>query len=691
MTPADGSQPSTLRTTMIPLLKRIAAAPRWLVYVSSSLLVVLTSYHLGKAMTWDTMGYHVYAGFSALHDRFRQDYFAAGPQAYFNPYAYVPFYLLIRSSLTPLEDASVLALIQSAILWVTYELTVQMACSDTPKNRAIIGVLAVLLAFLNPVLINEFGSSYADVTTAELALAGWLLLITVVRAPSVVRVIWAALLLGVASGLKATNAVHAVSAAFLLPFIPAGWARKVGYSILYVLLVSVGFIFVSLPWSIHLERRFGNPVFPLLNGLFRSPQYATGTMLDHRFMPATLGAALVRPFEMVLPKPWIHFELSAPDIRYAILLALLVLFALRWLWYRVGTSRVLPNSSYPDRVLAAVISAFSVDWALWLTASGNSRYFIPMACVAASLCFILIFRLLSAYPTIRNSLLATIFFVQFVQLSMGADYRYYLPWNHGPWFTVSVPSNLKSRVDLYFLIGGQTNSYIIPDMPRDSGFVNLGGAYELGANDANGERIKALVRRYAPHLRAIWSDEDATAAQREHPGVFQAANDALEPFGLSVDTSRCETIVVHGVHTVFRVESSARPGASSTTPDPDTKNLITCHVISDPSAVALLPGERTADIAFDHLEHACPALFQPGRPVDVVMGDRRTGYEFIRKYTGSEVHAWIARGVVRFAKLAPGGREQDVGSEAFWAETRPRVACGWQGRGFLRVLSSRRD
>ena len=692
MRSADGPAHSPLRASMTRLLKHAAGAPRWIVYLSCSLLVVLTSYHLGKAMTWDTMGYHVYAGFSALHDRFRQDYFAAGPQAYFNPYAYVPFYLLIRSPLTPLADASILALIQSAILWLTYELTVQLAPSGTPRVRAIIGVLAALFAFLNPVLINEFGSSYADVTTAEIVLLGWLLLTTVVQIPSAARVIVAAMLLGVASGLKPTNAVHAVSAATLLLFVPGGWIRRIRYGALYGLALAAGFVLINLSWSIHLERHFGNPVFPLLNGLFRSPQYTTGTMLDHRFMPATLSAAIMRPFEMVLPQPWIHFELAAPDIRYAILVLLLGWLVLQWSWLWISGSRTQQNKNIdcPDRALAATIVAFLVDWTLWLTASGNSRYLIPMACVAAMLCIVLIFRMLSAHPIIRNSLLAAIFLIQFAQLGMGTDYRQFLPWYQGQWYSVLVPSKLKSRADLYFMIGGQSNSYIIPDMPRASGFINLDGFYELGATGANGAHIKTLIQRFAPHLRAIWSDRSAGAIERTDASIFEPANDALEPFGLRVDPGRCAIIVIHGVHTVLRVRSSDRPSANSTTRDKDTKRLITCHVTRDPRAMVSLPGQRKADAAFDHLEDACPVLFQPRRPADAVMGDSKSGYIFIRKYTGSAVHAWVAHGVVRFQKLAPGGREEDAGSEAFWARTLPRVACGWQRAGFLRVLRSPR-
>lgn len=688
MIPADGPTHSPLRTPLMFLLKRAAGVPRWLLYLSCSLLVVLTSYHLGKAMTWDDMEYHVYAGFSALHDRFRQDYFAAGPQGYFNPYAYVPFYLLLRSGLPPLVIASILALVQSAILWLTYELALRVVPRDTPNVRVAVAILAVVFAFANPVLINEFGSSYSDITTAELALAGWLLLVDVIWTPGVLRVIGAALLLGVATGLKPTNAVHAVSAAILLLFVPGGWVRRIRYGALYGLTLAAGFVLINLPWSIHLERHFGNPVFPLLNGLFRSPDYATGSMLDHRFIPATIGAALLRPFTMVLPIPWIHFEMPAPDLRYALLLVLALLMLSQWVWRRLHgtgpTDSIMPSAA--NRTLGALGLAMLVDWSLWLPVSGNSRYFMPMACVAAVLCIALIFRLLSERPALRNGVLVAVFAVQFLQLYAGTEYRQYLPWHDGPWFTLSVPPQLESHPDLYFTIGGQTNSFIIPELPRESGFVNLSGQYELGSEGANGRRVAALIRRYAPHLRAVWSDPAAIEAARALPSFFDAANDALEPFGLTVDPTRCSMIVARGVDVIFMVGTPVRHRMHAADGSPDTKHLMSCHVVRDPSALVQLPGQRTADAAFDHLEDACPALFQPRRPVDVLMGNARSGYFFLRKYTGSAVHAWIAHGVIRFQKLAPGGREEDAGSETLWARRPPHVVCGWQGPGFLKIL-----
>ena len=114
---------------------RLVTSPRFLVYSCCTLLALLTTYHLGKDMVWDTLDYHFYAGFSALHDRFGQDYFAGGPQGYLNPYIYVPFYLLATSGLTALEVAFILAAVQSVILWLVYELALTVASPATARPR----------------------------------------------------------------------------------------------------------------------------------------------------------------------------------------------------------------------------------------------------------------------------------------------------------------------------------------------------------------------------------------------------------------------------------------------------------------------------------------------------------------------------------------------------------------------------
>ena len=413
------------RPSLLVTVTRLLTAPRFIVYSCCTLVALLTSYHLGKDMAWDTLDYHFYAGFSALHDRFGQDYFPAGPQGYLNPYVFVPFYVLARSGLTALQVALILAAVQSVILWLVYELALAVAPPATPTGRLALGICAVTLAYANPVLIIQFGSSFADVLTAEIVLAGWLSLVAAIRTPNAMRVACAALLLGCASALKLSNALPAVSAGVMVLFIPGRWRSRFRYAALFVVAGIAGFAVVAAPWSIRLEEHFGNPFFPLLNGIFRSPQFTTARLIDYRFIPPSLGAALWRPFAMVIPRALIHTEYAAPDLRYVLLLAVAFCSLLAWGWKRWCGRAASPNEAVRDGsglALAALGSGFLVDWILWLPESGNSRYFIPMGCVAAVIAVVLLFRLCTEWPKLRNYLLVAIFLVQFYQVHAGAEY-----------------------------------------------------------------------------------------------------------------------------------------------------------------------------------------------------------------------------------------------------------------------------
>src|SRR3984885_9063005 len=189
---------------------------RWYVYFACVVLALACNYVLGKDMAWDTLNYQFYLGFNALNDRFGEDYFAAGPLAYLNPYAYVPFYAMVRAGLPALVICSIFAAAHSIILWLSFELGVAVCPSRDGRTRVFAGSCAVALAFMNPILMQQIGSCFADIPTAELALGGWLLLAGAVRAPRISRVIYAGLILGAASALKLSNALSAVAALAML-------------------------------------------------------------------------------------------------------------------------------------------------------------------------------------------------------------------------------------------------------------------------------------------------------------------------------------------------------------------------------------------------------------------------------------------------------------------------------------------
>jgi len=151
---------------------------------------------------------------------------------------------------------------------------------------------------MNPILLQQIGSSFADITTTGLILGGWLLLAQAVRYPRTTLIISGAILLGLATALKPTNGVHALAGFFLVAFVPLPFLVRIRNLFYFGATLGASFVLTAAPWSYRLARRFGNPMFPLLNNVFKSPEITTASPKAYRFIPDSLTEALLRPFEM---------------------------------------------------------------------------------------------------------------------------------------------------------------------------------------------------------------------------------------------------------------------------------------------------------------------------------------------------------------------------------------------------------
>ena len=679
---APGGSPIVAR------LRGSAGLHRLPVYAACALLALLISYLLGKEAKWDTLDYHLYSGFIALHGRFSQDYFAAGPGSYFNPYAYAPFYLLVSAGVPALAIASLLALVHGTILWVTYELA--LCCCQSNERRTCIGVgvWSVVLAFLNPVLIEQLGSSYADITTATLALLGWLLLARAVRAPHAWLPLCAGLVLGAATALKLTNAVHALAAFALVIVVPRP-AAAVRCGLYYAGGLALAFAAVAGPWAYQLARHFGNPFFPLLNTVFRSAEFTTAPLRHFRFIPASLLEGLWRPFALADPVPMVQVEESAPDLRYAALLLLIALIAMRWLWQRRG---VLPGAPAPaeprpgTRVLAGLLLGLSVDWVLWLSASGNGRYFLPAACVTAVVLVALAFRALQRWPRLRAYLLTAVVALQAFGIYVGSDHgSARVPWG-GPWFEVHVPARLAREPSLYLTMGAQANSFLAPYVAPGSGLVNFAGLYALSPHGATGAHIAALIGRFAPHVRVLVRGARLYEKEERRDPQRAAVDGALGRFGLRVDPADCATIAVDGVPPdLDAIITLSSPPLER--PTPGTIELLSCRVVADGTDhAAEIAAERATDQVFAHLEQSCPQLFQPAGLSSEYVG----GSHWQRHYFNTDLLAWVSHGEVKFFDALHGDDPVNLGLESDWRKAPLRLVCGRAyGHYFARVLNSR--
>ena len=654
------------------------------VYAAATVAALISSWLLGRDVLWDTLHYHLYAGFSAIHDRFAQDYFAAGAAGYLNPYAYVPFYALVASGLPALAIASILAAAHSTILWLTYELALCVVPEDDRRARLVVGGCAVALAFLDPILILQIGSSFADITTGTLALAGWLILARAVRMPRTAWIVCAGLLLGAATALKPTNAVHAVAGTALLLWLPGTWPYRVRCGLGYVASGAAGFMVVAAPWAWHVYRLFGNPLFPLFNNLIPAPGFPAEAWASVRFMPASLTEALLRPFAMIQPVAMVYQEARMPDVRYAVLAILGIVLLVRWSRKRLARQQRMVATAWPAepgaRVAAALACALLLDWALWLKTSGNGRYLLPMGSVAAVLIAMLLYRSLAGRPKVRFYVFAGILAVQLVEVCMGAEYRWDpRPWG-GAWLDVHVPAKLASQPSLYLVIGIQSNSFIAPYLARGSGLINFSGGFALGPDGPGGAQVDELIRRYRPRLRMLVAGQRLYADSERREPTRSHVDQALARFSLRVDDSDCQTITVVGVPPDLEISfGSAHPSR----PAQPLRNLLSCHLVPDEADhTAELAERHVADRVFERIEEACPQLFQPRGVLT-----EHTGQAWQRLYMNTDLQVRIYGDFVRFFDPTRGDYPILLGRKSEWLTTPPKLECGRRnGHFFARLV-----
>jgi hypothetical protein len=253
-----------------------------------------------------------------------------------------------------------------------------------PNWRRSFSVASALLALGGALVTSEWGTTFGDLTTAPLVLWGLWLVLGATRASSW-RLILAGLLVGAAVGLKLTNSPYGVAtvalAVFLLP--RARPLLRLGLGLL------VGFAVAAGPWMLVMWNETRNPVFPLLNGQFKSPYAQPLTQADGRFGARGLGEALLVPFKLVAAPAGFSSELPSSDWRWP-LWAVSVLLVLMVLVLQLPGSSIarqnLPESwrysAAPFRRLVGLQIYLVVAFLLWVRIFGIQRYGIVIEILA---------------------------------------------------------------------------------------------------------------------------------------------------------------------------------------------------------------------------------------------------------------------------------------------------------------------
>ena len=614
----------------------------WLVFGLPAIVCAAWALHAGKDLNWDLLNYHYYVPFQLLAGRLDQDFFAASAQSYLNPVGYLPFYLMVAGGWHSVVVAIVLAAAHSLSIGLLYLIARRLFAHLPPGQQTELSVFATALGAATGVYWMTVGGSFLDPLLVPPMLAGLLLLLRErqdEKQGAARRAALAGVLFGIAAALKYSNAVYALAA------LPLAIAMRGGFAYLVGAAAAVGVL--AGPWLVLMLREFGNPVFPLFNGWFRSPHVLEFNMINERFALRDPMTLLALPFRMATLDPQIYSENFAPDLRFAALLLAVPGVAL--LALRRGASGAVVVRRADWRVL----SFFVLALVLWLATSANGRYGLVVL-LLAGVCLARAVELLLPARAARVAL-ALLLAVQVVTSYVASPPRWFISaeWS-GRWLPYEVPERAVREPALYLTVEILPMAVVAPFLHPASSFVNVRGQHSLPTDSP---RLHELLERHRDHVRTFGRSLELVNGRPAQAQV-RAYDARLLRFGLRVDTADCFAIPWRpdDGDALSRV-ANRLAGRKSIEP----LSVVSCGLRGTTRDPADIERERSISALFDRIENACPGLFRGQKTVTEPLGS--SGWS--RNYTGldARLEALAGRAVLHRYRI---DRHIDLGPLSGW-------------------------
>lgn len=438
---------------------RLVATLTGIALLCVSVLAFVFVFQRGQDQNWDLLNYHYYTGHALISGRYAVDVAAAGLQSFLHPATNVMAYLALRYLPFPFSAWSIL-LVQLASLPLLWMIGNLLKTELGYQKASFCQLLALLLCLVAPLWWSELGTSFFSSWITPLILLGLYALLRGLRdGPRSRFILLAGICLGLATGLKLTNAPFALGAlaALVLALRRDGLPTLLRAVLWLAVGGMLGFLLTAW-WYWYLWQEWQNPLFPLYNAVFASPYYDLHNYRDVRWKFFSFSEFLAYFWQVTVGTVKTS-EIAFTDIRIP-LAALLGLATL-----------AIPGKLRLGRGALALLAFVAVSFALWAALFAYQRYLIPVEVLLGFCLWILLARLCRR-ESLRVVLLLGMLGVSLAWVKVP-------DWGHGPVnanglrpFSLNLPDKLRNTPAQY-LVHGAPISYLLPFLDQDSVFYGL--------------------------------------------------------------------------------------------------------------------------------------------------------------------------------------------------------------------------
>lgn len=485
---------------------------------------------LGQDANWDLRNYHYYNPYAFLNGRMGIDLAPAQQQSFHSPFADLPFYWMTRASMpTPLVGA-ILALPACVSLWLLLQICRTLVPVQESARRMLVELALVFIAVGGAAGGATLGSTMSEWHLLALVLAALLLMLrehlraASLAARSGARLPWlgAGVLAGAACGLKLTMAYSAIGLAVMVLVLPAPLATRAKRLALLATGGLIGFCVFYGPWAWVLWKHYQNPFFPYFNDLFRSDWVREISHADLRFAKRSIGELFTLPFKLTRETSQYVSELLLRDMRLALGLPLLVLFAATPLRGQSDEFRLWP-----------ALAAFTLSsYVVWAWAAGIYRYAVIIECMAA-------LAIVGAVCRLPGAWRAPLLFFVCATIALTTTWPKWGRLAHGePVTTLTVP-NLAPR-SMVVIASLEPLAYVVPSLPPEVPVVSVANNFMVQPEYPHRMRSQGLAR-IRQHEGPVYLMRNARQRNESIDGAIPVTA-ALARMGLEVGERGCVSV-----------------------------------------------------------------------------------------------------------------------------------------------------